>query len=274
LDTLEEEEVLFKALNILEDVMGNPSIAIYSLNSSTSFARLEVYSSPLGERIGRSLGLESFPELQGCIHKGEIYQNRRLLPNYPAYFAPVVSGGKPVAAIAVWDAKFEQSSLYYYNLFKVVCGLIQSSIHRAIVFLNANQDKLYLPGTHIFQAEPFKRILRVRNMMKKQKTGSYLLATVTTTGHSRRKPDWASLEDSLSGVIRSVDDVGLLDDGNLYVIFAQADESHARNLNDRLSHSDLCLVPVTAPLDGFLQEMGGVAGDGQSQRPESRGRVT
>lgn len=273
LDSLEEEEVLFKALNILEDVMGSPSIAIYSLDSSTNFARLEVYSSPLRERIRRSLDLDSYPELQACIHKGEIYQNRRLLTNYPAYFAPVVSGEKPVAGIAVWDAKFEQSSLYYYNLFKVMCGLIESSIHRAIAFLDANQTKLYLPGTRILQAEPFLRILRIRNSMKKQKTGDYLLAMVTTAGFNPRKPDWAGLERSLSRVIRSVDDVGLLDDGNLYIIFSQADESHAMKLNNRLSQSGLCLEPVMVPLDDFLQQMGEEPAMGDAKRMESAGEA-
>ena len=159
--------------------------------------------------------------------------------------------------MAIWDAKFEQSSLYYQNLFRVICGLIQSSIHRAIVFLSANRDKLYVPGTLILQAEPFKRILRVRNTMKEQKTGNYLLARVTTTGPNGRKADWARLERSLSGVIRSVDDLGLLDDGNLYVMFSQADKSHALNLNGRLSQSGLCLEPVIAPLEDFLLEMNG-----------------
>jgi UDP-glucose 4-epimerase len=257
LDMLEEQEVLFKALNILEDVMGSPSIAIYSLHSSIAFARLEVCSSPLNDRISRSLDLESFPELQECIRKGEIYQNRRQLPHYPAYFAPILSDAEPVAAMAIWDAKFEQSSLYYQNLFRVICGLIQSSIHRAIEFLSANRDKLYVPGTLILQAEPFKRILRVRNTMKEQKTGNYLLAGVTTTGPNGRKADWARLERSLSGVIRSVDDLGLLDDGNLYVMFSQADKSHALNLNGRLSQSGLCLEPVIAPLEDFLLEMNG-----------------
>jgi nucleoside-diphosphate-sugar epimerase len=255
LDTLEEEEVLFRALSSLEDVMGSQSIAIYSLNSSTNFARLEVHSSPLGEKIGRSLNLESYPELQGSVHMGEIYQNRHLLPNYPAYFAPIISGGKPVAAIAIWDARFEQGSLYYYNLFKVTCGLIQSSIHRAILFLNASQDKLCVPGTRILQPEPFKRILRIRQAMKKRKTGDYLLAMVTRAGPQKGKTDCEGMEHSLSPLIRSVDEVGLLEDGNLYVVFSQADESHAKNLNDRLLKSGLCLEPVTVPLDGFLQRI-------------------
>jgi UDP-glucose 4-epimerase len=254
LDTLEEDEVLLNALRILEDVMGSSSIAIYSVNPANHFARLEVYSSALGAQLGRSLNLESFPEIQLCLQKAEIFENRQLLPNYPAYFAPILSSGKPVAAIAIWEAKFEQGSRYYYNLFKVICGLVQSSVHRAIVFLNAAQDKLYLPGTRILKPEPFKRILRVRDAMKKQKTGNYLLATVTAQGSDGRQQDWTSVEQSLSRVIRSVDDVGLLDNGCLCVIFSQADTSDARTLNDRLLQSGLCLEPVSMPLEVLLQE--------------------
>ncbi len=273
LDTLEEEEVLFRAVNILEDVMGSSSIAIYSLNSANHFARLEMYSSALADRIGRSLDLESFPELQACIHKAEIYENRGLLPGYPAYFAPIISGERPVAAIAIWEARFEQGSLYYYNLFKVICGLIQSSVHRAIVFLNAAQDKLYVPGTRILKPEPFKRTLLIRDAMRKQKTGNYLLGMVTASGPNRSQLNWIGLEHLLSGVIRSVDDIGLLEDGNLYVVFSQTDERQALVLNNRFSQSGLCLEPVMVPLDILLQDIADASLTRQPEAPQAQGEL-
>ena len=266
LDTLDEDEVLFKALSVLEDVMGSSSIAIYSLNSAGNFARLEEHSSALGDRLSQSLDLEAFPELQASIVQGEIYQNRRLQPNFPAYFAPLLSDGKPVAAVAIWDAKFEQRSLYYYNLFKIICGLIQSSIQRALKFLNANQQQSYVPGTRILQAEQFNRILRIRNTMKQEKTGSYLLARLNSTGARRALSDWVNVERALSPLIRSVDHVGLLGDGNIYVIFSQAGDHHARSINSRLSSSGLCLEPVTEPLEVFLEGVGGKSLAGTAER--------
>ncbi len=273
LDTLEEDEVLFRAVTILEDVMGTSSVAIYSLNSSNHFARLEMSSSALADRISRSLDLETFPELQACIYKAEIYENRRLLPDYPAYFAPIISGEKPVAGIAIWEARFEQGSLYYYNLFKVICGLIQSSVHRAIVFLTAAQDKLCVPGTRILKPGPFKRILRVRDNMKKRKIGNYLLGMVSTNGPDRSQPNWIGLEHLLSGVIRTADDIGLLDDGNLYVVFSQTDERQALALNNRFSQSGLCLEPVMVSLDTLLEDIASAAVTGQPDELQAQGEL-
>jgi hypothetical protein len=52
--------------------------------------------------------------------QGEIYQNTFLLPDYPAYVAPVFNKTELVALVFIWHASFKQYSTYYHNLFKVM----------------------------------------------------------------------------------------------------------------------------------------------------------
>jgi UDP-glucose 4-epimerase len=244
LDTLEEAEVLIKALSVLEDVMGNHNIAIYSINPTNSYARLEVYSSQLRGQITRSLNLADHIELTKSIEQGEIFQNIGLLPNLPAYFAPIRDGSTTVAAIVIWNANFDQFSFYYFNLFKVICGLVQSSINRAALFLDANLEKTYLPYTRILKPEPFKKVIQAKSNMKKAKIGDYILVKVNVEETRNSLDDFIKLYNLVSREIRTEDYLGVLEDGHCYVLFSQADHSNSQQIYLRLEQHGISCQPM------------------------------
>ena len=148
LDVLREDEIFIKALNILEEIMSNDTVAIYSVESTDTFMRLEVNSVPLKNKIARSLKLEDYPNLENKIYDGEIFVNTNMDPSYPAYCYPIMNNGKPVSVIIIWVAKFEQFSTYYFNLLKVICGFIQSSMVRAVLFNEFTKTEKYIPNTN------------------------------------------------------------------------------------------------------------------------------
>ena len=166
LDELREQVVYLRALNILEELMANKSIAIYSLDSNRIYARLEVSSAEMGMDVAKSLRLSDYPEALASIELGKIFQNTTLLEKYPAYIAPVLNYSYPfnvpVAMVVIWSADFEQYSTYYYNLFKVICGMIEASLVRAALFLDANYEKMYLPSTRILNHDAFIDMLKGR----------------------------------------------------------------------------------------------------------------
>ncbi|MBM3145575.1 MAG: NAD-dependent epimerase/dehydratase family protein [Chloroflexi bacterium] len=228
LDTFQEDEVFFQALTILEEVMSNESIAIYSLDINSQYGRLEVCSHPLSDKIGKSLKLSDFPKMMDPMARGEIFQNSEMLANYPAYFAPVINDNVPIAAIVIWDASFEQFSLYYANLFRVICGLIQSSLIRASLFLNTNIDRVYIPGTNILESEAFFAILDVKKKMKKSQVSDYQLVKVEPG--EKNTLEFAT---DVSRAIRTTDFLGA-HDGEYYVLLSQADKKNADLIIHRL----------------------------------------
>jgi UDP-glucose 4-epimerase len=233
LDTLQEQEVYLRALSIFENLLENESIAIYTLDPSRLYARLQVSSKSLGNRISKSLQLSEFPEIQKFVEQGEIFQNSDLTSNYPAYVAPFMNNAYPfnvsVAIVVVWDAKFEQYSTYYYNLFKVISALVQDSLVRATTFLNANYEKMYLPATNILTFEAFVDTLRVRENEKKRKIAEYQLLRLN-------KDDFELQEFSskISQGIRAVDIMGIWSDGSLLVLLSQADAKSTGDIESRL----------------------------------------
>jgi len=238
LDTLQEHAVYFRALTILEDLMENNNIAIYSLDPDSVYARLEVNSISLTDKLAKSLKLSDYPEAIKTIEQGTIFQNTLLLPNYPAYIAPVLNYSYPfnvpVAIVVIWSVKFEQYSTYYYNLFKVISGLIQASLVRATKFLDANYERMYIPSTRILNPDAFVEILKTRAEMKKNGVAEYQLIMIEKT-----PLDFRDLYSKVSEGIRAADIVGLQKDGNCYVLLSQADVIAANGIVDRFDNLGL-----------------------------------
>jgi nucleoside-diphosphate-sugar epimerase len=233
LDQLQEQAVYLRALSILEDLMQNNNIAIYSLDANRAFARLEVNSTSLNDKLTKSLRLSDFPEIIISLERNEIFQNTALLPSYPAYVAPILNSSLPfnvpVAIIVIWSVKFEQYSTYYHNLFKVICGLVQASLVRAALFLGANYEKMYLPFTRILNHNAFMDALRIRTEMKKNKIADYQLVMV-----DKAEINMQEMYPKISEEIRAADLIGLCNDGNYYILLSYASESNTEDVIERL----------------------------------------
>jgi len=229
LDKLQEDEVFYQALIILEDIMANDSIAIYAIDKNSQFARLEVSSRSLSDKIEHSLNLSDFPEMMDLFKRGEIFQNSELLENYPVYFAPIMYENVPIAAIAILESNFEQYSLYYANLFKVMCGLIQSSLVRASLFLESNVDKVYIAGTNILESEPFSDILDIKKKMRKSQVSDYQLIKVEPN-----EKNIIDLSLDISKGIRTTDFIGIIN-GDYFVLLSQSDAKNANIIIARLN---------------------------------------
>lgn len=233
LDELQEQAVYLRALSILEELMDNKNIAIYSLDNTRAFARLEVSSASMSKKIAKSLKLSDYPKALESIESGKIFQNSDLLENYPAYIAPVLNNAYPfnvpVAVIVIWLASFEQYSIYYYNLFKVICGMIEASLVRATSFLDANYEKVYLPSTRILNHDAFLDILKVRIEMKRNKVSDFQLVLLENNG-----ADVISMYPVVSEGIRGADIVGVLRDGNCYILLSQSDSQSSLEVLERI----------------------------------------
>jgi len=236
LNELDEDNIFFKALAVLEDVMKNNQIAIYSIESTGNYGRLEVKSTDLERQIPRSLKLSDFSEASGVLEEGNVFQNTDLLLNYPAYIAPISNQGRLIGLVIIWEADFEQFTMYYLNLFKVITGLTQSSLVRAATFKNAQIEKLYLPSTQIMKPDPFIQSLEIKKKMRRNK-----ILDFQVIGIEKGKKSWEELYEQLSKGIRGDDIAGILDenDTRCYVLLANAGIENIDFIKNRLHNLGL-----------------------------------
>ena len=234
LNDFDEDNLFFKALEILEDLMKNDQIAIYSIESSGHYGRLQVNSKTIRQEIPKSMRLDDYPDALSLLRAGEVYQNKDLAPNYPAYIAPIRNADGLIGVVVIWEAKFEQFNMYYYNLFKVITGLIQSSLVRAATFENTQYEKLYLPGTRIMLPDAFKQTIAIRKKMRRNKVSDFQILRIP-----RGDLSWEVIYERISMTIRGEDVVGILHENSdvCFVMLANAALDNIGMIQERMKNN-------------------------------------
>lgn len=232
LNDFEEDSIFLKALEILEDLMKNDQIAIYTVDRTGTFGRLEVKSASLKQQIPKSILMTDYSVALGQLKIGEIFQNKEILANYPAYIAPIIDQGMLIGLVILWDAKFEQFTLYYSNLFKVITGLIQSALVRAAIFKNTQSDEIYLPSARILKPEAFKQALALKKKMKRSRVSEFLIISI-----EKEEMQWKELYARLKKGTRDDDVIGILNetDDHCYVLLSNAGIENLEIIQKRLS---------------------------------------
>ena len=229
LDSLQPEQVLLTALDVVETVLQSQSVAIYYFNTNSEYARLVLRSS--GLEIANSLALRSFPALDGAIRAGTMYQSD---DSEPSLAAPILMDGAPVAMIVLWRQPDGGNSLYYKNLFSITCGLVESATVRAMKHLEFAPD-VYVEGTHLLSEKYFLSVLKVFENMRSRGAGDYLLLCISSQSDlSTREYDRR-----ISLVARSTDLCGRMDCGAYYALLPQADSEHFIRIAARFAEQAL-----------------------------------
>lgn len=229
LDTYHEDDIFLRALGILEDFLANKSIAIYTMDQKNNYARLIVNSQSMNDKLAKSLDLREFPKLAESLDSHEIFQNTGMLSGYPAYAAPTYDKGQRAVMIVIWQAGFDQYSMYFFNLVKVISGLVQSSLVRAALFHDANENELYLAGTKILTAKAFKQVLAAKLEMRNNRIADFKLLKV-----EKGSLEWPEFYEMVKKGIRTTDYVGQHADGSCYILFSQANDGDANEIMKRL----------------------------------------
>ena len=218
LDVAQPKEVFFKAVKVLEELMENQSIAIYSVGANKDFARLEAASRPIAAEAEQSLRMETLTPALPALQRGEVWVNTEFLPGLPSFLAAVWEQDGPVLLLEVRRADYEQMTLYYQNLFRVLCGLIRSALLRCLQIQRMRQNEQCVPGTcRLLRAEDFRREAAVAREMEQAHVACHQLLRLERT---RRTP--AELDRLLAGRIRENDAAGLLEDGCVWLLLTQA----------------------------------------------------
>lgn len=211
-------EVIFKeAIGAMEELLINQTISIYTINEDSGYARLAVCSQKITLRATKSLKLESFSDMIEALRDGEVWSNSEQYADYPDYCAGIFREGKPVVLILIQKVKFEQMAMYYQNLIRVLCGLIQVSLLRAYEYNERLESERYITGTRIINKEHFKMLLEAEKAMAEKEIAEFSLLHIFCDTDDR-----LSVSEAVLNTLRGTDYIGLGEDDELYVILSQA----------------------------------------------------
>ena len=203
----------------------------------------------LGEALQKlqpGLKVEQWLDVLRAIEQEGLWVNRGFLPGRPMYAAGVRQNGSLVVLIGLYTAGEEQMTLYYQNLFRILCGLVKTALVRAFAYESAVRENWYLPGTCLLRPAVFAEQLATACTLQEDKMAHHLLLRVTGEFKDR-----AELNDRVERSIRSTDAAGVGTDNAVYLLMNQSDEEDLPLLTRRLGKKGLCVTAV--PLDEQLR---------------------
>ena len=234
LNSVVSHQLYLKIIETFEEALENKSIAVYSVKPQTPYGRLQVASRETIDTVSRSILLDDYKPVIDKIKNGEIWRNTDLNLNYPAYAAGVYRENELVTLIFLWHANVDQRSLYYVNLFKVLCDLAQISLLRAYDYNLALYEKQYISNTRIMHAKYFAECVEDHIALSEKKISSFVMLEFDINGHTLEE-----VNGMLSTKIRTTDFLGLTSDGKLQLILPNASKEDMKYILPRFDGLDI-----------------------------------
>ena len=231
------QELYLKAIDVLEDVLRNRSVALYSVDESQRYARLAACSRPMRAQLPKSQDLGSWRACLDEVREGGVWRNTALAEGLPDFACGSVRAGRLQMVVCVWQADNGQHDMRFANLLKVICGLLEMSLRRAHEYARLAREELCLPGTEVVRAEPFARAVQAQREMAGRGIADYVLL-----GFPGLTPEEAQAR--LAPQLRVTDELGIGADGSVQALLRQADASGMQAVGARLKAAGLEFEPI------------------------------
>ena len=234
LDTVLPQELFIETIHVMEDMLENHAVAVYSLGKNSEFGRLEIASKEIRSEFPTSIRISKYQAAISELEDGNVWVNRELLPDYPAYMAGIRKNKELVMIVCIKDVRSDQMTLYYMNLFKILCGLVEVALLRALEYQEAAKNMQYVEGTHILKTSYFMERLETFHAMQDEMVASYILLRLEHPGKSKEEADQI-----LQHLIRANDVWGISEEGELYLILSQTDKESLPIVSGRLKKAGI-----------------------------------
>jgi len=231
LDVISPHLVFLQAMSVVEEIMENKTVSIYSIgNNNKGYARLEAASR--GMDAPRSFALDSCPEMLDAIRNEGLWVNTELRQDLPMYAAGVIRDDQILLLVMLWRAQFGQMTMYYSNLLKILCGLISTSLLRSLDYQILTHQDRYYADTRFLKPKAFGEELEIAHTMKQSRIANYTLQRL----HSGVSAEETAAK--LQGKLRENDLLGLIGN-NLYLLISQSTPEGIAIVRDRFLKLDI-----------------------------------
>ena len=258
LDVLNPRDIYRKCCELLGEILENDSVTIYHV-SGGAFARLVAASPAISSDAPRSRSLDDLaPVLKGA--NSGLWVNRELTPGLPMFGYVIERDGAPAVLIFVRQVAESQMTLYYQNLFRILCGLVESALGRAFDYEAVAQDKRCVAGTCVLNHAAFGQELAAEQALADNKMGSFLLLRVVPG-----MEPVGELVGAIGSTIRESDAAGLVDGDTLYLLMRQATEADLPVICERMTAKHITVEPVDSEDVVALLQRIAPAGSGEGE---------
>lgn len=132
LDALDPPQILQHTVNIVEDLLGCERVAVYRMEPDGRGAHLAACTTPMEGRAPMVPDGKRLAALRAVFAHQPVFANTELNPDRPDLAAAIRCGGRLYGIVAAYDLEPDHFTTYYQDLLKVVVGLIERNLVRAL----------------------------------------------------------------------------------------------------------------------------------------------
>lgn len=230
LDQYMPDEVLFYAVEMLTKLMQTKDVALYNVVNG-DYARIFSASSTKARSLGNSIRYKEMTEVYEELKEERVYINKTMNPHYPLMARAIYSDGSMQMIIMIWGIGWEKMTLGQANFLTIVSYLIQNALLRAQKYMQSLEEKRYSgEDSKILNQEAFEPLVQAYIDAERRELAECILLKVCVDSKQ-----YAEIDETMSRRLRDSDYLGMLSDGNLYVLLANTTKESAVFVQDRFT---------------------------------------
>lgn len=235
LNKVDVEEVYNEAAKVIARIMKADSVTVLHLDPSGYYSRvMSVYGK---EKFGKSLKVSEYKFLEHVVTKKQMYVNNKMEKGFPVMAAPITYNEEVAAIVLIDDVDFNNLSLHYVNMLRVVTLLTSNAIGSANIYQNLLESEKYYENTQILKPEWFKKVIDIKNRAAQDNLSTNFLVKLDMT-----LEEGIENYEKLSKLVRNFDYIGLNDKNKLEVLFSNAKSEDRETLYKRFQDNGLKVI--------------------------------
>ena len=159
LNQLMPEDVLFRAAEMLGELMESKDVAIYTVSDNT-YARLFSSTSTRARNAGNSVRYQECGAMSEALSKHKVYINREMDNRYPMMANAIYSDEDMQVIVMIWSLPWDHMTLGQADYLVVCCYLIQNAVIHANRYLSSLKEERYVEGVELLKTEAFEALAR------------------------------------------------------------------------------------------------------------------
>lgn len=229
LNQLMPEDVLFRAAEMLGELMGSKDVAIYTVSDNT-YARLFSSTSEKARRGGNSVRYQECGAMSDALTNHKVYINREMDDRYPMMANAIYSDDNLQVIVMIWSLPWDHMTLGQAD-YLVVCGyLIQNAVTHSNRYLSSLKEARYVEGVELLKEKAFNALARSFLKARKENLTECTLMEVEIGTESL-----ADAGKNLGKSLRNTDYLGIAGEKSLYVLLSNTAEKDAAVVMERFA---------------------------------------
>lgn len=236
LDFWEPQKVVFRAIDVVQELMDIEDVSIYIADENSSYMRLAASSNPsVAGRLGKSIRVDENFFMLRELKERDVYRNRDIDTAFPTYACGLYQDERISGVIMLWTRELSKINLHETNTIALICRMIESSVNHAVTYWNMHASQ-YIEGTNVLQEEDFDKIQKIyEEGIAENKLECTFLRVLC--GQEQRGSD-VSVYEKVGRYIRQTDIVGEKA-GDICIILTNTGLDEAAHVLERLQNAGI-----------------------------------